>query len=294
MNWDLPSFALAQPIQWNALLLFGSLLLLGLVGGYLVTKTVWIPRITGYLLVGFILGVGGLDLLSGDVLKLANIFADIAVALVIYQLGRYVDIGWLRREKWLLGTVLLSSILCFIFVSSALIWIGIPKVVALLSGVLAIATAPAVIMVVVRDLKAEGQVTRRLAAMTALNNFVAILAAYALLPVMAHEGATPFSTLLAHTAYSLCGSLLLVFITYRLMIPLARLLGRQRSSQFVLVIAMITLTIGAAHALQLPVVLTMLIFAIMSKNLDRQYDLMELEFGIAHELFIVMLFVTVG
>ncbi|MGS0740705.1 cation:proton antiporter [Glaciimonas sp. GG7] len=294
MDWALPSFALADPLQWNALLLFGSLLLFGLLGGYIATKSPWVPRITGYLIVGFILGVGGLDLLSGDVLKLANIFADVAVALVVYQLGRYVDIGWLRREKWLLATVLLSSALCFVFVSGALMWLGTSSVLALLGGVLAIATAPAVIMVVVRDLKAEGQVTRRLAAMTALNNFVAILVAYALLPVIAHEGTTPFITLLTHTAYSLIGSLLLAYVTYRLMIPLARLLGRQPSRQFVLVIAVISLAIGAAHALQLPVLLTMLIFAIMSKNLDHQYDLMELEFGVANELFIVMLFVTVG
>lgn len=294
MDWTLPPFTLAQPIQWNALLLFGSLLLFGLVGGHIVTKNAWFPRITGYLLVGFILGVGGLDLLSGDVLKLANIFADMAMALVVYQLGRYVDIGWLRREKWLLATVVLGAILCFTFVSGALIWFGTSRVLALLGGVLAIATAPAVVMVVVRDLKAEGQVTRRLAAMTALNNFVAMLAAYALLPVIAHESPTPFSTLFAHTLYSLCGSLVLAYLTYRLMMPLARLLGRQPSRQFVLVIAVITLTIGAAHALQLPILLTMLIFAIMSKNLDHQYDLMELEFGVANELFIVMLFVTIG
>ncbi|WP_442782535.1 cation:proton antiporter [Collimonas fungivorans] len=294
MDWTLPPFALAQPIQWNALLLFGSLLLFGLVGGHIVTKNPWFPRITGYLIVGFLLGVGGLDLLSGDVLKLANIFADMAMALVVYQLGRYVDIGWLRREKWLLATVVLSAVLCFTFVSGALIWFGTARVPALLGGVLAIATAPAVVMVVVRELQAEGQVTRRLAAMTALNNFVALLAAYALLPVVAHESATPFSTLLAHTLYSLCGSLVLAYLTYRLMIPLARLLGRQPSRQFVLVIAVITLAIGAAHALQLPILLTMLIFAIMSKNLDHQYDLMELEFGVANELFIVMLFVTIG
>jgi Kef-type K+ transport system membrane component KefB len=78
------------------------------------------------------------------------------------------------------------------------------------------------------------------------------------------------------------------------MMPLARLLGRERSRQFVLVIAVITLTIGAAHALQLPVLLTMLMFAILSKNLDMRYDLMELEFGVASELFIVTLFVSAG
>ncbi|MBC7501289.1 MAG: cation:proton antiporter [Herminiimonas sp.] len=294
MPWTFPSFALAQPIQWNALLLFGSLLLFGLIGGHLVTKSRWVPRITGYLLVGFLLGGGGFNLLSGDVLKLATIFADLAVALVVYQLGRYVDIGWLRREKWLALTVSLSSMLCFLFVWLALEWIGIARPLALLAGVMTIGTAPAVVMVVIRDLKAEGHVTRRLAAMTALNNIVALLTAYVVLPLIAAEGVTAIETMVAHTLYSLFGSLLLAYLTYLLMMPLARLLGRERSRQFVLVIAVITLAIGAAHALQLPVMLTMLAFAILSKNLDFQYDLMELEFGVASELFVVMLFVTIG
>lgn len=294
MDWTVPSFALAHPIQWNALLLFGGLLLFGLMAGHVVSKSPWVPRITGYLLIGFVLGAGGLNWLSGDVLKITNIFADIAVALVVYQLGRYVDIGWLRREKWLMATVLTSAVLCFAMVSAALSWFGASQVVALLGGVLAIATAPAVVLVVLRDLKAEGQVTRRLAAMTALNNFAAILVAYALLPVIAKEAGTPILTLVQYTLYSLGGSFLLAYLTYWLMMPLARLLGRQGSRQFVLVIGVITMAIGAAHALQLPVMLTMLIFAILSKNLDRQYDLMELEFGVANELFVVMLFVTVG
>ncbi|MFC3106871.1 cation:proton antiporter [Undibacterium arcticum] len=294
MSWTLPSFALAQPIQWNALLVFGSLLLLGLVGGHLVTKVRWVPRITGYLLIGFLLGAGRLDLLSGDMLNLARVFGDVATALMVYQLGRYLDLGWLAREKWLLATVFCSATLCFLLVWGALEWLGLSRAVAMLAGVLAIGTAPAVVMVVVRDLKAEGMVTRRLAAMTALNILLALLAVYLLLPLLAREGNIPFQRMAAHTAYSLGGSFLLAYLTYRLMLPLAQLLGRQRSRQFVLVIAVITLTIGAAHALQLPVLLTMLIFAILSKNLDQQYDLMELEFGVASELFIVMLFVTIG
>jgi Kef-type K+ transport system membrane component KefB len=294
MGWSLPSLALGQTLHWNGLLLFGSLLLSGLIGGYIVTKTRWVPRITGYLIVGFILGAGGLNVLSGDVLNLVNIFADIAVALVVYQLGRYVDIGWLRREKWLMATVLTSSLLCFIFVSTVLGWFGASHSVAMLTGILSIATAPAVVLVVLRDLRAEGQVTRRLAAMTALNNSVALLAAYALLPVLVSEDGTSVWNLIGHALYAIGGSLLLAYVTYLLMMPLARLLGRQRGRQFVLVIAVMALAIGAAHALDLPVLLTMLAFAILSKNLDSQFDLMELEFGATNELFIVMLFVAVG
>jgi Kef-type K+ transport system membrane component KefB len=283
-----------QSIQWNALLLFGGLLLFGLIAGHIVSRVSWIPRLTGYLIVGFILGDGGLGWLTGDVLTLTNIFADIAVALVVYQLGRYVDLDWLKREKWLLATVVSSAVLCFVLVGGALIWFGSSLSVALLGGVLSMATAPAVVFVVLRDLKAEGQVTRRLAAMTALNNFVAIVVAYALLPVILHDDNTSLFKQIGSVIYSLGGSFLLAYVTYWLMIPLARWLGRRGSSQFVLVIAVILLAIGGAHALALPVMLTMLIFAILSKNLDRQYDLMELEFGVANELFIVMLFVAVG
>lgn len=294
MVWSLPLFDLMLPIQWNALLVFGSLLLAGLMGGYIVTKNVWIPRITGYLLVGFMLGAGGVNWLSGDILKLANTFSDIALALVVYQLGRYVDIGWLRYEKWLLATVATGATLCFIFVWLGLEWLGIARAPAMLAGVFAIGTAPAVVMVVVRDLGAEGHVTRRLTAMTALNNLLALLAAYIVLPLVDTDAGTPVLTLVSSTLYALCGPILLAYFTYQLMMPLARVLGRERSRQFVLVIALITLIIGAAHALHLPVLLTMLVFAILSKNLDLQYDLMELEFGVASELFIVVLFITIG
>lgn len=294
MPWTFPLFDPSQPLQWNALLLFGSLLLLGLIGGYLVSRNPWIPRITGYLLVGIVVGESGLQWLSGDILKVAHIFADIALALVVYQLGRYVDVGWLRHERWLLATVVSGAALCFGFVWMALEMFGVARPLAMLAGVFAIGTAPGVIMVVVRDLGAEGQLTRRLAAMTALNNLVALVSAYIMLPVVATDIDIPLQTLLSSTVYSVFGSALLAYLTYRLMMPLARLLGRERSRQFVLVIAIIMLTIGAAHALRLPVLLTMLIFAILSKNLDLQYDLMELEFGVANELFIVMLFATIG
>lgn len=294
MAWSLPPFELLRSVQWNALLVFGTLLLSGLLGGYVVSKNVWIPRITGYLLVGFVLGAGGVNWLTGDLLKLAHTFSDIALALVVYQLGRYVDISWLRREKWLLVTVATGAALCFLFVWLGLEWRGVARAPAMLAGIFAFGTAPAVVMVVVRDLAAEGHVTRRLTAMTALNNLVALLAAYIVMPAIATDTRTPVMTLLSNTLFALCGSILLAYFTYRLLMPLARVLGRERSRQFVLVIAFITLIIGAAHALHLPVLLTMLMFAILSKNLDVRYDLMELEFGVASELFIVVLFITVG
>lgn len=294
MAWNFPTFLPAHALQGNALLLFGCLLLAGLAGARLVAGNRWVPRLTGYLLVGVLIGASGLNWLSGEFLELASNFADLAVALIVYQLGRYVDLEWLRREKWVVATVLTTALLCFLLVNAALLALGLARPLANIAAVLAIGTSPGVVMVVIRDLKAEGHLTRRLAAMTALNNLIALLAAYLMLPLVASEARTSVLTLVSHTLYSLSGALLLAYLTHRLMLLLARWLGRARRRQFVLVVAVITLAIGAAHALQLPVLLTMLAFAILSKNLDREYDLMELEFGVATEVFIVLLFVAIG
>jgi hypothetical protein len=253
-----------------------------------------VPRLCGYFLVGLLLGSGGLNWLTGDLLDLANSFADLAVALVVYQLGRYVDLTWLQREKWLLATVATGAMLCFLLVWFALESCGIARPMAQLAAVFAIGTGPAVVMTVVRDLQAEGHITRRLAAMTALNNIIALLAAFVLLPLLSSETRTPLMTQISHTVYSLCGALLLAYVTLRLMIPLARLLGRERKRQILLVIAVVTLIVGATHALQLPVLLTMLAFSILSKHCDREYEVMEVDFDQAGELLVVMLFVTLG
>jgi len=294
MPWNFPIPSVTLPIPWNPLILFGTLLISGLLGAQLIARISWIPRISGYLLIGFILGSGGLNWLTGDMADVMRIFADIAVALTVYQLGRYVDLAWLVRERWLLLNIVLSALLTFGLTWYLLERFGISRSTAMLTGIFAIGTSPAIVMAVMRDLRAEGHITRRLAAMSALNNFIALLAAYVLLPALASEKSATALTLISHTAYSLGGSFLLAYCTYLLMMPLARWLGRQRTQQFVLVIAILTITLGAAHALHLPVLLTMLAFAILSRNLDHRYDLMELEFGIVGELFIVLMFVSFG
>lgn len=294
MQWISIFHAQLQQLSWNALTLFGALLIFGLIGGQVVARISWIPRITGYLLIGFILGPDCLGWVSGDVFEVMHIFADVAIALIVYQLGSYVDLRWIVNEKWMVITVITSSLLGFLLVWQLLEWNGVAHATAVLAAIFAIGTSPAVIIAIMRDTKAQGQITRRLAVMTALNNVIALLAAYALLPFLAAKEIGSISDFVLHTIYSIVGSFLVAFIAYRLMMPLARWLGRRRQQQFVLVIAIMTLTLGTAHALKLPVLLTMLAFAIFCRNLDRRYDLMDLEFGVLSELFIVLLFVTFG
>ena len=64
------TFLPSWPPQANGLILFGAILLLGLLGGRLAAATRILPAITGYIATGFILGPGGLNWLTADTLQM--------------------------------------------------------------------------------------------------------------------------------------------------------------------------------------------------------------------------------
>ena len=66
------------PFPANPLALFGLLLLAGLIGGELVKRVLHLPRITGYVLIGMLLGASGFGLLDKRLIAEAWIFVDIA------------------------------------------------------------------------------------------------------------------------------------------------------------------------------------------------------------------------
>ena len=92
------------PLLANPLALFGVLLFLGLIGGEFSKRALKLPRITGYVLVGVALGASGLKLLDDVLIAQSWIFVDIALGLILFELGRRLHLGWLRRDRWLPAT----------------------------------------------------------------------------------------------------------------------------------------------------------------------------------------------
>src|SRR5438132_11246004 len=101
------------PPAANSFVLFGLLLLAGLIGGRIAATTRVLPAITGYIAIGFVLGPGVLGLITGDALSDARIFADISLGLIVFDLGRRLDLEWVRHDRWLLPTGIAESLLSF-------------------------------------------------------------------------------------------------------------------------------------------------------------------------------------
>jgi Kef-type K+ transport system membrane component KefB len=282
------------PPAANSFVLFGLLLLAGLIGGRIAATTRVLPAITGYIAIGFVLGPGVLGFITGEALSDARIFADISLGLIVFELGRRLDLEWARHDRWLLPSGLAESLLSFAAMFALLNYFDIPPLEAAVAATVGVATAPAVVLLVAAELEAEGPVTRRALWHVALNNIVAILGLALLLPfIEARTGGASWSPT-ARALWLVAGSFLLGYLAFRAARLIARFVGKTEPPQFILVVGMIVLTVGVAQVGKFSVLLALLVFGICARNLDPDRRLIDIRFGRAARLFFVVLFVLTG
>jgi len=282
------------PLAVHPLLLFGVLLVAGVLGGELTRRALHLPRITGYVLTGLALGPGGLDVITAPLLEKAWIFVDIALGLLLFELGQRLDVAWLIRERSLLFTGILESVLSFACVDTVLSLFGVAPLLAAVASAIGISTSPAVVMLVAKDLKAEGQITERALHLVALNSVIAFTVTTMLLAWMHQQYRAGWLVAALHPVYMLVGSLLLGYGAAMIALFSGRWLGKDNERQFVMLLALVVVTVGAAHMLELSVLLAVLAFGVMVRYLDARHDVVPIDVGRAGQLFFVVLFVVTG
>lgn len=286
----LPQFppALTQPI------LFGALLAAGLLAGEAVRRYASLPRITGYVLAGIVLGPRVSGLLGPDALEVARVLIDLSIGLIVFELGFRFDLAWLKRNRWLFVAALAESVFCFLAIHFALMYLGFQALHAASAAAIGTATSPAVVMLVAHDQRAEGQITERMLLFTAVNSIFAYVALTLLLPFLRLEHTANWALAVLHPLYLLVGSVLTGFIACLAMLGLARWLGKREDRQFVLLVALVVLTVGVARVLNLSVMAALVVLGMLARNLDRRHVLMPLRAGYGGQLFFVILFVLTG
>jgi len=274
--------------------LFGALLLAGLLGGEVVRRTLGLPRITGYVLAGVLLGPQVSGFLAPGALLEARVLIDLSLGLIVFELGHRLDFQWLRRNRWLLPAALAESALCFALVLGALLAFGFEPLLAATAAAIGTATSPAVVLLVAHELRAAGQVTERMLLFTAVNCVIAYVALTLLLPFLHLEHAMSWREATLHPLYILAGSALVGFVASLALLWLAGWVGKREDRQFILLVALVVLAVGAARSLNLSVVVTLITLGMLARNFDYDHVLLPLRFGYGGQLFFVILFVLTG
>lgn len=289
------SFFPSLPSALNVLTAIGLLLIAGILGAHLLRRIFpQVPAITGYVLTGLLIGPSALNLIDTPLLNDISVLVDLALGLVLFELGRRVDYKWLLREKGLLITGVALSTVTFIALFILLTQFGISKLVASMVAALGMATSPAVILNVVREVKAEGQLTERMLNIVVIGNALAFIVFSMDLAVVHVEYAAGWKSYLLHPLYLLLGSVALGWIISRLLVWIGQWLGRDCQAQLILVLALIASTVGIAVMLNLSALIALLVFGIASRSHDARHAIVEPDLSQFSGLFYVALFVFAG
>ena len=282
---------LTSPV--NPLLVLGLLLLGGLCGGRVCMRVLRVPPATAYVLMGLLLGPSVFKLVDRALLEEIRLFVDLAAGMIVFQLGRRIDLHWLLREKRLLMTGLLESLLTVSAMLAVLVWLGVAPLVAGLAAAIGLATSPAVVLMAVRDQQAQGQVTERALHLTAMHNVLASVLFAVCLSAL-HVGSAGWSGALLTPLLPLLGAVWLGLLAGGVMVLLGRRFDKREGRQWPLVFALVTLTLGLAQLWQLAPWVTLLACGLASRALDRRYVLVEPDVQPLGTVFYLLLFVALG
>lgn len=173
----------------TVILSIGIFIFLGLLGSRAI-KLIKLPSVTGYLLVGLLIGPSGINIVTHDsVSEISKVATPIILGLIAYMIGGNLPMSSLRGLKknvliitlfeggcaWLFVLMLVTFIYP-ILIGSLSIEFNTALAMGVVIGAISLATAPAVTMAIIEETKAKGPMVATLLGVVALDNALAIIA----------------------------------------------------------------------------------------------------------------------
>lgn len=141
-----------------------------------IAKRLRMPAVTGQILAGVLIGRMGIRLFPEEAVGALHPMTQFALGLMAVTVGAHLNVRRLRHAGRRLALLLaLEVLLVPSFVLVTVVWFpGFDWSFALLLGTLAISTAPATIVALVKETRAKGVLVKTLIAAVALNNIACI------------------------------------------------------------------------------------------------------------------------
>jgi len=239
-----------------------------------------IPKVTGYLLSGILLSPSIVNIFSEILSQKVYVsiyelrfISDLALGLIAFSIG-----GEFQHERFKkIGSTILTISLWETFITFFLVFLSLIVFtkdidLSICLAILAIATAPAATILVLREYDSEGVVTNSLIILTGLNNFICLSVFTLCFPIITlpqGESFTPF----IFTLFSSLGSIFLsLAVGFILGFFLSLFENRITKPNELVVITMgiIILGIGVAHILSVSPLLVDLVMGVTVVNIAKR------------------------
>ncbi|MCR5885351.1 cation:proton antiporter [Rhizobacter sp. J219] len=289
--WTLEGLRGADPVLGFALVMLAAVAL-----AELLHRKLRAPRMLGHMITGALASPLALRLLDRTDLDPWKPVIDLAIGVLVFELGSRIRPRWLIDNPWLAFTCVLEGVLAGLFVAVTLVWLGAPVPSAWLAGAVAMSTSPVITLVLVHEVRSRGQVTERLLIITAINTALAMLALKAWNVVAAAGSVNIGNELLpviTDAVVVIGGSFLLGVFAGWLLAKLNQPL-RDAAAAPVLQIALVILAAMVAAQWKLSPLLALLVAGMTARSKMGHMLTVEPQLGSAGAVLTVLLFIALG
>lgn len=261
--------------QETAVLLVLSIILFS---GFIMTRltnTLNMPKVSGYILAGILIGPCCLDFIPHDMIESMGFISDIALAFIAFGVGKFFKKEVLMQTgKKILVITVSEAMMAGVLVTLVLkLLFRLDWGFALILGAIATATAPASTMMTINQYKAKGEFVNTLLQIVALDDVVCLLAFSVVSAVIngSAAGSLSVNDILVPILFNIVVIGLGVFCGYflsRLLIP-----ARSRDNRLILAIAMLLGLSGLCATVDISPLLSCMVFGAVYINLTRDKKL---------------------
>lgn len=265
-------------------------IIFGLLGAGAANK-LRLPAVTGYLVAGLILGL--IKVIPMESLHGFAILTDLALGFIAFSIGNELKWSVLKR----LGSTPIIITVCeaigaVIVLFILLLVFGYPLPTALILAAIGASTAPAATLMVIRQYRAEGPVTRMLLPVVAMDNTIALITfsiALAISEVLAAGSSISHAWMILYPIIEISGSLLAgLIIGFILSLFLSYF--EKDSDRLALVIAAVLFGVGISSLIHLsPLLVCMAVGAAMSNFSKHSLRVFRLTDAFTPPLFLIFL-----
>ncbi|MCD6115849.1 cation:proton antiporter [bacterium] len=285
----------------NTILIVAITLIFGVLGAR-IFKSLKIPQVVGYIIIGIVLGRSGLNLINSTVISEFVPLNFIALGIIGFLVG-----GELKKEvfkkygKSLMIILLLEGLGAFIFVTLSMGFLTKNWALAIMLGALASATAPAATVDVLWEYKSAGILTTMVFAIVALDDGLALLLygfANSISKVIISGQGFSVTAALLKPMYEIIGSMVLgsiVAFIFKGILDLTKKYKHERDLMLSFTFGSILLIIALSNLFKLDLILAEMFFGILFVNIAPYYskNVFELMKEFSPPIYIIF-FVLVG
>lgn len=258
-------------MELNTLTYIAIMLVAALLAGKVVKK-MKLPNVTGYLVIGLLIGPHCLNILSNDLISSMNVITEFALGCIAFSIGAEFRISFLKKVgKAPIVIGVLEGLGAVIVVDTIMLISGYDVTFALAMGAIASATAAASTLMIVKQYKAKGPVTNTLLPVVALDDAVALMAfgiSMAIARMISSSGKASIGALLVNPLIEIVGGLAFGALLGIIMVFAVKLYTG-RGNRLAITIMMISLCVGVSDLVGFSSLLACMMLSMVFVNLSK-------------------------